>query len=221
MSSFWIKLIAMACMVMDHVGFVFFPQYTWMRDIGRIAFPLFAFMIVEGFHYTSDKKKYLGRIAILAGVSEIPFDLALTSGIYDNEMMLQNTCFTLLLGLILLTIIEHIGTIKNRFRKILFNFLAVISAMFLAWWLRFDYGWQGILIIYVFELFRNNYIKKIIFTTIVMSTRGTWGLFGMFSFIPIWFYNGREGRKMKYLFYLFYPLHLIIIYLVRYRICHS
>ena len=76
LSTFTLKLIAIITMVIDHTGAIFFPDQMWLRAIGRIAFPIFVFLLVEGLFNTSNIKKYLTRLGIFALISEIPFDMA-------------------------------------------------------------------------------------------------------------------------------------------------
>lgn len=93
-----LKWIAVLTMVIDHVGAILFPDQIWMRVIGRVAFPIYAYCLAEGFRYTSDYRRYLGRLALFAILSEIPFDLAFYGVPFSFAH--QNVFFTLTLGLI-------------------------------------------------------------------------------------------------------------------------
>ena len=101
-NSFWLKMIAITTMLIDHVGAVLLPQYPILRIIGRIAFPIFCFLLVEGFMHTHDVIRYMTRIGLFALISEIPFDLLFYGRILDGTH--QNVFFTLFIGLVMLTI---------------------------------------------------------------------------------------------------------------------
>jgi len=98
MTVYALKLIAAASMLIDHIGVSLFPDQIWMRVAGRLAFPVYAFLICEGFYHTRNIKKYAARLAVAAVVSEIPFDIFRSGAPFDIGA--QNTCFTLLIGLL-------------------------------------------------------------------------------------------------------------------------
>ena len=100
LSSFALKCIALITMIIDHVGAILYPEARVLRIIGRIAFPIYAFLVAEGFYHTKNVKKYMLRLLLFALVSEIPFDLALTGQIL--EFGHQNVFFTLFAGLLLM-----------------------------------------------------------------------------------------------------------------------
>ncbi|WP_461817744.1 TraX family protein, partial [Faecalimonas sp.] len=99
-NSFQLKIIAIIAMIIDHIGLFFFPEHILFRIIGRISFPIFAFLIVEGFYHTRDIWKYMFRLGVFAVLSEIPFDLLTTGKVFDLRH--QNVFFTLLIGVILM-----------------------------------------------------------------------------------------------------------------------
>ena len=100
----FLKITAMASMLTDHIGAAFFPQYTILRIIGRLAFPIYAFLIAEGCVYSSSRMRYLGRLFALALLSELPFDLALFPD--GGRLSHQNVCFTLFIGLAMVTAVR-------------------------------------------------------------------------------------------------------------------
>lgn len=216
MSTFVLKLIAIVTMLIDHIAVVFIPNNTWMylvcRIIGRVSFPIFAFLLVEGFFHTRNIKKYLVRLGIFALVSEIPFDLAF----YNSYMHLehQNIFFTLFLGLLAIYLINTVEK-KYQGKAVLVNLAnaaITIGFCFAAALLQSDYRFMGILIIVAFYLFRGNKLLLVI-SLIIVS--GNWvQAFSALSVIPIAFYNGKKGRNIKYFFYVFYPAHLLILYLL-------
>lgn len=206
LSSFVLKMMAIITMAIDHVGAVFFPQYIILRIIGRLAFPIFCFLLVEGFYHTRDVHKYMLRLGIFAFVSEIPFDLAFFGTFI--EFTHQNVFFTLFLGLLALYLL-------NTKMLLVTKTVGVFLLMFLAELLHTDYGAIGILMILVFYSFREKLIIKSASIGIInMLLVGGVQAYATFSVIPILLYNGRRGYNLKYIFYAFYPVHLIIIFIV-------
>ncbi|MEG1942513.1 MAG: TraX family protein, partial [Angelakisella sp.] len=104
MTSFTLKIIAIAAMLIDHIGYMFFPDMIIFRLIGRIAFPIFAFFVAEGIRFTHDRKKYLTRLLLLAVISEIPFDLMRNGSAFSPSS--QNVCFTLAVGVVCVWLLE-------------------------------------------------------------------------------------------------------------------
>ena len=235
MSSNILKTLAMIFMLLDHLWATIIPGNQWMTNIGRLAFPIFAFLVVEGFIYTSDLKKYLKRLFVFALISEIPFNLIYTgSWIFPIH---QNVMFTLLLGLLCINEIYKIKNnkeIKSRFKSIL-----IIIVLLLISIIGFvDYGLTGVLTIIVFYLFRNfkcawigQFVSLILLYIIIFKGQSVvLNIFdfeyylplqsiGILSLIPIWLYNGERGiksKKLQYMFYWFYPVHMLVIYLIYY-----
>lgn len=209
MTSFAIKLTALIAMFIDHTGDVFARQsglYIWMRGIGRLAFPIYCFLLVEGYHHTADVRKYLGRLGVFAVISEIPFDLCFEGKLMDATH--QNVYFTLFLGLLMLVILERIPEIPLKL---------VVATVFClaAQELHCDYRYIGILMIIFFEYYRRIVVMRD-FTQLMCNIRFSTALqgFGIFALIPIHLYNGKKGPSMKYFFYAAYPVHLLIIYFI-------
>lgn len=216
MSTFALKLIAIISMLIDHVTVVFITGNLWLysigRIIGRLAFPIFVFLIVEGFFHTRNIKKYLTRLGIFAIISEIPFDLAF----YNSYMHKghQNIFFTLFLGLLAIYLIN---TVENKYKsKMLFVNLAnagiTMAFSLAAALLKTDYGFMGILLIVAFYLFRGS--KPLLIFSMLILSGDLIQACSVLSIIPIAFYNGQKGRNIKYFFYVFYPAHLLILYLI-------
>ena len=201
-----------------------YGTYTVMRMIGRVAFPIFCFLLVEGFLHTHDVKKYAMRLGLFALLSEIPFDLAFSSKIL--EFNYQNVFFTLFIGL--LTMIAYRAVEEKeewgQAWKVILYILIVAAGMALAYFLKTDYGigyrWEFkknvnvrlvfcIMVLYIFR-------KKKMWQLIAGCASFIWETPALFGFIPIAFYNGTRGWKMKYFFYIFYPAHLLILYLLCY-----
>lgn len=210
-----LKLIAIITMFIDHIGAGILEQlpgfvpnssifYTdiVLRYIGRVAFPIFCFLLVEGFLHTSNIKKYAIRLFLFALISEIPFDLAFSRKILETNY--QNVFFTLFIGLVTLMAVKHFENQK------LLRILAIFAGIAAAQFLRTDYAGFGVVFILLLYIFHD----KIIFRNIICSVAIIWELTAPIAFIPITLYNGLRGIKMKYFFYIFYPAHLLLIYAV-------
>ncbi|HMH10029.1 MAG TPA: TraX family protein [Candidatus Nitrosopolaris rasttigaisensis] len=167
MTTFQIKVIAITAMVIDHVGLIFFPHILLLRIVGRLAFPLFAWLIANGAYYSKNTKLYLIRIFIFAVVAQIPF--IFVNRLIDPSFWELNVLFTLFFGLAAIVLMKKS---KNSFTSVL---IVIISAI-LAEVLNTDYGALGVLAIVVFYLFFKD-IKKMIILQIC--------LFTVLSLIPI------------------------------------
>ena len=179
-----------------------------MRLIGRVAFPLYAFMLVQGFLYTKDRIKYLVRLAALAVVSEIPFNLVASGHVfYPKE---QNTVLLLCIGLAVMEGIERLTGSGRRAAA----FFTVAAGMLLALVTRADYGAYGLLFILVLYWFRNSPVERnLAGAAVLMLSEGAfYGLAAMIAFFFMNRYNGEKGEDLGRLPYVFYPVHLLIIY---------
>lgn len=214
LNSFALKVIAMISMGIDHTGAVLFPEVTWLRMIGRLAFPIYCFLLVEGFYHTRDVKKYIGRLAIFALISEVPFDLAFYGKIFSINH--QNVFFTLSIGLILITFLEKNKDQANKTKKVFLNIFVSFLSMFLATILSTDYVFIGVVIILCFYSFRERAVSKLVSISFINIFMGKVQSFGIVSLIPIFLYNGKKGPGIKYFFYAFYPMHLLILALIQY-----
>ena len=206
LNSFQLKSIAIITMLIDHTGAIIFPEYIIFRLIGRISFPIFCFLLVEGFYHTGNLFKYMMRLGIFALVSEIPYDLALYRECVNFER--QNVFFTLLVGILMMSAIKKTNSIAVKI-------VDVILAMWAAQFLCSDYGMKGILLIAIYYFTRDHLAAKGILGAVWNfiwnpSVQG----YGALASIPIMLYNGKKGRSMKYLFYVFYPVHLLILYFI-------
>lgn len=235
LTSNMLRVLAMSFMICDHLWAKVVPGNDWMTYVGRMTFPIFAFMISEGFIHTSNLKKYISRLLIFALISEIPFNLFYGgSWFYPYH---QNVMLTLLFGLLAIMLIDKAK--KNRDAKTIVKSALLVILLGIASFIGFvDYGFWGFLIIIMFYLFRDfpfAWLAQLAAMIIIncelfegqfiivdlfgksfeFATQG----FAVFSLIPIWLYGGRKGKSskiMQYGFYAFYPLHMIIIYLAVY-----
>ena len=230
-----LKILAIIFMLLDHLWATIIPGNQWMTNVGRLAFPIFAFLIVEGFTHTSDLNKYIKRLFIFALISEIPFNLIYTgSWIFPFH---QNVMFTLLLGLLCISEMDKVknnkeikSRIKSILKLVLYLLISIIGFV--------DYGITGVLTIIVFYIFKDfkyawlGQLISLIFLYIVFFKGQSIVInifdfeyflplqsIGILSLIPIWLYNGKKGKKNKliqYTFYCFYPVHMLAIYLIYY-----
>lgn len=228
MSAFILKVIALISMTCDHLSYVIFGKFSFLNYIGRIAFPIFAFQISEGYIHTKNLKKYFLRLFLFALISQAPFYLF--KSIFSSTFSL-NVFFTLFLGLTAITIFDMFYKLeyKNKYMHYLnmfFGLLCAISIGFISDLIHCDYGYYGIAIIFVFYIFKKNkllmnigfilctilyYLKNLltssrpdIYLAIIICTS--------LSLVFIDLYNNKKGRDIKYILYLFYPIHLLILY---------
>ena len=231
-----LKLLALVSMTIDHYAAVviyngnlygFVQEYHQMaiatekgmqlmrlyhifRTIGRLAFPIFAFLLTEGFIHTKDRKKYFLRVFLMGIISEIPFDLCMFNKWFAFSA--QNIGFTLALGILAMLLMK-----KFR-RKSILKWGSVVICAALAEILRCDYGALGILMIAVLYNFRKEKTLRI-FSGVIFSVWISLGNFGAaaLSFLPIFFYNGEKGRiPLGRILYIYYPLHLSFFYMLIY-----
>lgn len=205
LDSFQLKMLAIATMAVDHIGAVFFPQYMIFRYIGRIAFPIFCFLLTEGFFHTRNIRKYMVRLGLFALISEIPYDLAFQGEIL--EFGRQNVFFTLFIGVAMMYAFE-----KSTEWPV--KAVEILLAMWFASTVNSDYGYKGILLIAVYYILHERKWEQLIFGALWNVLWGSVQVFGALSSIPIALYRGKKGLSMKYFFYAFYPLHLMVLYLV-------
>lgn len=211
-----LKWIAICSMLIDHFAVAIYLQldcyeytiYRAMRYIGRIAFPIYCFLLVEGFFHTRNIKKYIGRCFGFALLSEIPFDLALYGEIFHPKS--QNVYFTLTLGLCTLYLLEKMKGYDML--HVLARGACILVGAGLAQVLETDYHYRGVLFIVMFYFCRN--MDKLV-GNIIGAVAFSYEKTAPLAFIPIYLYNGERGMRLKYFFYLVYPVHLLIYGLIR------
>ena len=230
MSAFILKIIALVTMTCDHISYLIFGHFSPLNYIGRIAFPIFAFQISEGYIHTKNLKNYLLRLFLFALISQVPFMLFLS--IFSSKFSL-NIFFTLFLGLVSITIYDKLNKVEysNKYVHYLYNLLGILCAIFISFIAEIthcDYGYFGIAIIFVFFLFKKNkplmnlafILCTIIFyfkNLLISPLYNTYLLIIVFTLVSLLFinlYNNKKGKDTKYILYLFYPIHLLIIYLL-------
>ena len=206
-----LKLIACLSMFIDHLGAVCFSGMMGFRIIGRLAFPIYCFLLVEGAVHTHDMKKYILRMGIFALISEVPFDLAFYHRlVYTGH---QNVFFTLGLGLLAIWFLEH-PIEQLDIPDVLYKLLVIIAAGLIAEFFNTDYGFTGIAVICIFYYLRGQPQLKYPIAAILLAAMGGVEFYAVLALIPILLYNGQRGRQtkvMQYGFYIFYPAHLLLI----------
>ena len=225
MSSFALHIIAMIFMLCDHMWATIL-DYEWLTCIGRIAFPIFAFLITEGYIHTSNINKYIKRMVIFAIITEIPFNLMVSaSPIYPFH---QNVLWTFVISLLTLKYLNFDNT-KNIFKSILIILLAIIIATVTMC----DYFGAGVMMVVGFYIFRKSKLLQLlmmIYVNMILLQGYSYPIdiagytyyfpqqgFAILSLIFIWLYNGKQGYHAKWFkifCYAFYPLHMLILYIL-------
>ena len=222
LSGSGLKCLALITMIIDHVAVVLLKNsriillqnwfgapltlYTLMRKVGRLAFPIYCFLLAEGFLHTRDRKKYGLNLLLFAVISEIPWNLEHTGTLLYPS---QNVFFTLFLGYLGLCCVEYLKEQPRRQLALLLILVLVAIAM------KADYGVGGFGFILLLYILRDRKILQAVLGTCFLSS--TWA--GGLAFIPINLYNGQRGfirgKVLKYAFYAAYPVHILILYWIK------
>ena len=221
LSGSQLKMLALISMTIDHIGFIFFPQVWWLRAIGRLAFPIFAYMIAEGCRYTRRRMRYWGSIALLALVCDAA-EMIAEGSLYQSVM----TTFTLSVGMIYALDWAMRG--ENRREQLLRSLLsagAVLLAFFLCellplllWTTDFhvDYRFSGALLPVLIYVGKRRETRLALAALGILATCLEFGgvqWYALLALLPLALYDGTRGRHaMKWLFYLYYPLHLALLW---------
>lgn len=198
-----LKIIALISMTLDHIGVQIFPQLTILRITGRLAMPVFAYMISEGAHYTKNRKKYLLTISLIGFLCQIVY--------YFAERSLDQCIFvTFSLSLMLIYIFDK--------KNIILSLLALIACFYITQAVNIDYGFFGIMLPLLIYIGKTRNQKLLLLTTglvLVSLANSSIQWYSLLSIPLIALYNGKRGTyRIKYFFYIYYPLHLAIIYLI-------
>ena len=229
-----LKIIAIVTMLIDHIGAALIePELIKigeqcgygmelynstlykvdriMRAIGRLGFPIFCFLLVEGFIHTRSRLKYVIRLGVFSIISEFAFDLAFNGAVLEFES--QNVFVTLFLGMCMLMVMDKLLN-SEKIKKIPKTILCVVIVavfMSLALAAHSDYDRWGILAIAVMYLFRNYKNVEMYSGVMVLTLAMLNEAYAFLAMIPVALYNGKRGLKLKYVFYLFYPGHLLLL----------
>lgn len=231
-TSMGLHFLAMGFMLLDHTWATLIPDNQWLTNAGRLAFPIFAFMIVEGYFHTSNLKKYVKRLFGIALLSEIPFNIMTNSSLINPFE--QNVIWTFLIGILLIHLNEKAREKNKPMISILVGLGTIVLGYVLGLLVMSDYYYAGVFIVLTFYFFRGRSLKNFIGQLIVLSyiyfslmlglayeveILGTtlWinqQGFALLAQIPIWLYKGKQGPYnlgLKRLYYYFYPVHMLIL----------
>lgn len=235
-TSFSLHMMGMLFMLCDHLWGTIIPGNDWLTCIGRLTFPIYAFLLVEGYFHTKDLKKYVGRLFLFAIISEIPFNLAMGSSLFFP--IHQNVLWSFLISMGLIHWNEKMKE-KKLWKRILVGIITICIA-YVGGFLTFvDYYHAGILMVLTFYAFRGqkwwcylgqvlcmgyinfeilggfSYMVNIFDQTYFIERQGL----ALLALVPIWLYKGKQGyhsKALQYGYYLFYPLHLLILGLLKF-----
>ena len=226
--------MAMAFMLCDHLWGTILSGNDWLTCIGRLTFPIYAFLLVEGYFHTKNLKRYVGRLTLFAVLSEIPFNLAMGSTVFYP--LHQNVLWSFLISIWLIHLNEKAK--GKLWRQILVGIGTVLLGYILGFVTFVDYYGSGILMVMVFYFFRQRkwwcflgqffclayinfelldgfaYELRLFGETFYFARQG----FAMLALIPIWLYHGKQGphnKVLQYSYYAFYPVHLLILGLIQ------
>ena len=249
-----LKIIAVFTMVIDHTCKIVFQwllsnywgamvdsgEMSWERftqidhfirfdlqSIGTIAFPLFCFLLAEGFQHTRSRKRYIGLMFVFALISEIPFDIGFFSeysrmeGTFPFYFNYQNVFFTLFLGLVALVCLERFSCKSekraDKVKAVVLQIISIAAIAAVAELIRCDYGMEGILYIAAFYICRKNRVYQVLLFLLayMVATGNQPPMCTLLACLIILLYNGKRGKmKLKYFFYAFYPIHITLLYLI-------
>lgn len=227
--GFHLKYIALITMTLDHIAYALLQPdtaaYAILRTYGRVSFPIFCFLLTEGYLHTSSHSAYLKRLCFFALISELPFDMAIyhfpLPGSQPAMFFHQNIFFTLALGFLSICLIDRF-LISNP----LFSLLWTVFSFFIAYHFRFDYGPLGIAVILLFYAAKKVYPNiprgwSYTLALLPLITVGNWEkIFSLLSLPLLLLYNGQKGKPLvgnkklpggKYFFYWYYPCHLLFL----------
>ncbi len=226
-----LKLFAMACMLCDHVGAVFFPGLTWTRIVGRLAFPIFAFEIAEGFALTRDRGKYILRMFLFGILAEYPFQTVIRGRGFSVGM--TNVLFSFFVCLVTLALIDAARKRLHGWLRTVCCVLAVMFGILFSVQLGCDYAGTCVLTVVMFYFTRDMDGPRKYFWQAAMMLFVNWVMMGgsfipgthmplqgaaVLALLPIWCYNhqrGFGGKRLRAACYAFYPAHLWILFFIR------
>ena len=228
LTSFGLHLLAMGLMLCDHICLALMPDRLWMTCVGRLAFPIFAFLVAEGFVRTRSRARYARRLLIFAIVSEVPFDL-LAAGrpVYPFH---QNVLWTFLIALGCMQLLEWAKADPRPAARFVLGAGAVLGGFLAGTAFMVDYFGPGVWTVLVFYFFRGDGWRQRLGQLLCLLFLNGWLLAGQ-TVLPgglalpiqafavlalpfIWLYRGRQGphgRAVRWLFYGFYPAHLLVL----------
>ena len=235
-TSFGLHILAMSFMLCDHLWGTIVSGNEWLTCIGRISFPIFSFLIVEGYFHTRNYRNYLLRIFIFALISEIPFNLMMGSRLFYPVH--QNVLWSFLVSLLLIHYNQKARNSGKILRQILICCFSIALGFVLGLLTMVDFYHAGIFTVLTFYFLRGrkwwNYLGQLICLSYI-NTEILGGLvyelsvfgfdftihqqsFALLALIPIWLYQGKQGyysKPVRWFYYAFYPAHLLILGLLK------
>ena len=228
LTSFGLHLLAMGLMLCDHVCLALMPDRLWMTCVGRLAFPIFAFLVAEGFVRTRSRARYARRLLVFALVSEVPFDL-LAAGRLVYPLR-QNVLWTFLIALGCMQLLEWAKADSRPAARLVVSAGTVLVGFLAGTAFMVDYFGPGVWTVLVFYFFRGDGWRQRLGQLLCLLFLNGWRLAGQ-TVLPgglalpiqafavlalpfIWLYRGRQGphgRAVRWLFYGFYPAHLLVL----------
>ena len=235
-SSAGLHILAMGLMLCDHLWAALFPAAEWLTCLGRLAFPMFAFMLAEGYFHTRSLRRYLLRMLAWALLTEIPFNLMSGGAVFYPYH--QNVLWTFLLSLLVIALMEKAKARFQPWRAAICSVGLAVLGFVLGYAIMADYFGAGVLTVLTFYFFRERNWKSRLGQFIclyVLNVELLGGLcyeisvfscnievtqqgFALLALLPIWLYRGRQGFRSKafqFFCYAFYPVHMLLLYAVR------
>lgn len=233
-SSAGLHLLGMVLMLMDHTWATIATDHVWLNWVGRIAFPIFAFLTAEGYFRTKNFKGYVGRLLLFALLSEIPFNLMMSGGSSVFYPLHQNVLFTFIIALLMMRCIDRIRDKGKISLTMFFSGALLLVGMLLGDFLFVDYYGAGVVTVLVFYFFHERKWWSFLLQAVCLyyiNTEMLGGLtvpvevFGqsfeihqqllaLLALIPIWLYRGRKGKDsilFRFGCYFFYPAHILLL----------
>lgn len=234
-TSMALHIMAMVFMLCDHLWATIVPGNDWLTCIGRLAFPIFAFLIVEGYFHTGNLKKYVGRLLIFAILSELPFNLVMGGSAFYWPH--QNVLWTFLIGIGLV----HFNELARKNGHLWVRGVTCLATLALGFILGLvtfvDYHYVGVYTVLVFYFFRGRKWRHFLGQLVLLAYLNIEVLSGftyelqllghtvpfvrqglaLLALIPIWLYRGKQGphsKALQYTYYAFYPVHLLVLWLL-------
>ena len=218
-----LKYMAFLSMLLDHVNNSMITPYldgkglllhvsNLLSILGRVAFPLFMFFLVEGFFKTRSRKKYLINLLIFGILSEVPFDLFTSRELFNKNW--NNIMFTLALSLATIWIVDEMkGRLAKKSKALWYGASVLVVAVMcaVAMFFSLDYDYHAIIVAYLFYIFYEKplYGAALGYLSIIKE------LYSVLGFAATLTYNGERGKQYKWLNYAFYPVHILILGLLR------
>ena len=225
---YFVHILCMLTMVIDHIGVMFCPELSIIRGVGRISFPLYAYFLVSGYHHTKNKKKYLIRLLILCFISEVFYDIMVFGSLSDVSLLFtnQNVCFTFVLGFVTMWLSDKIMSSTLKYKNGLIAICFIIAAILVTIF-KFDYMFMGILLIYCYFMsYKTAKFDKCIAVIPFMLLNmlgceaGEWVryLFVLVDVIVLAMYKDKHidiNNGFKFINQVFYPAHMLILVLIK------